>query len=83
MSTESYGLSHEMRDKYYKAGSVPFNFDLINSVNRSCNGLCFKGVIEGALKDLPSYAWPNFVVSFNVSVNDYIIQYIGLILLTP
>lgn len=68
MSTESYGLTIPMRNKYYDAGSVPFNFDLITKLNKDCDGLCFKDIIEGALKDLPSDAWPNFVVRFYIAV---------------
>lgn len=60
---ESYGISNEVRNQYYDHGSIPFNFALIQYLNKSCNALCVKSVIKNSLADLsPSY-WPNFVVS--------------------
>ncbi|XP_076117648.1 salivary alpha-glucosidase-like [Mytilus galloprovincialis] len=62
MSVESTGITQAIRDQYYQAGSVPFNFDLITSLKRTCNGLCFKEIIERGMKDLSEDAWPNFVM---------------------
>ncbi|XP_048773501.1 maltase A3-like [Ostrea edulis] len=59
---ESYGISNEVRNQYYDHGSIPFNFALIQYLNKSCNALCVKSVIKNSLADLsPSY-WPNFVI---------------------
>lgn len=58
---ESYGISHEIRDKYYKSGSIPFNFALIQYLNKSCTALCMRDVIQDSLGGLNSN-WPNFVV---------------------
>lgn len=58
---ESYGISHEIRDKYYESGSIPFNFALIQYLNKSCNALCMRDVIQDSLGGLNSN-WPNFVL---------------------
>lgn len=58
---ESYGISNEIRNKYYEFGSIPFNFALIQNLNKSCNALCMKAVIEDSLSGLGSN-WPNFVL---------------------
>ncbi|XP_062577506.1 alpha-glucosidase-like [Saccostrea cucullata] len=59
---ESYGISHAVRNEYYKSGSIPFNFALIQYLNASCDALCLKSVINESMAGLiPSY-WPNFVI---------------------
>ncbi|KAK3100466.1 hypothetical protein FSP39_020510 [Pinctada imbricata] len=61
---ESYGLTHAIRDDYYRAGSVPFNFDLIMKLNNTCNGHCVRKILEESLAGLgpSSEFWPNFVM---------------------
>lgn len=62
MIAESYGLTSHMRDEYYKAGSVPFNFALISRLNKTCGGECIKDIVHDSVVGLPDNAWPNFVM---------------------
>ncbi|KAJ8298000.1 hypothetical protein KUTeg_024531 [Tegillarca granosa] len=62
MISESYGMTAETIQHYYQAGAVPFNFDLITQLNKSCGGYCIRGIVTGAMNNLPEDAWPSFVI---------------------
>ena len=51
------------RNIYYDHGAVPYNFDLIMDVTSECGGRCIRDVIEKEYLNLPTGAWPTFVVS--------------------
>jgi hypothetical protein len=60
---ESYGISNEMRDSYYEVDTIPFNFALVQKLNRSCGARCIQEIVLSSLDGLKTDWWPNFVVS--------------------
>ncbi|XP_033742787.1 maltase A3-like [Pecten maximus] len=61
MFSEATSVDKEIIRKYYDAGTIPFNFDLVKQVNRTCDGMCFRDVIKEYMETLRSDDWPNFL----------------------
>lgn len=59
---ETVGIPHDARMNYYKAGSVPFFFDLIPAKD-TCGATagCFLEIIRDGM-NLTKGQWPNFVI---------------------
>ncbi|XP_022325867.2 alpha-glucosidase-like [Crassostrea virginica] len=85
---ESYGITNEMRDSYYKVDSMPFNFAFVQKLNRSCKALCIQNIINSSLDGLNEEWWPNFVLgSHDVSriasrMGDSLVNVFNMLLLT-
>ncbi|OWF38499.1 maltase A1-like [Mizuhopecten yessoensis] len=62
MFSETTSVDKDIVKKYYDAGTIPFNFDLVKKVNRTCDGSCMRDVIKEYTKEtLRSDDWPNFL----------------------
>ncbi|XP_053400187.1 maltase A2-like [Mercenaria mercenaria] len=59
---ETVGIPHEARMNYYKAGSVPFFFNLIPAKEKcGATATCFLEIIRDGM-NLTEGQWPNFVI---------------------
>lgn len=59
---EIYAETPEPIMKYYESGSDhPFNFNLL-FLNKTCNALCIKGLIDQFMEHMPEGGWPSQVV---------------------
>lgn len=61
MFSEATIVDKDIIRKYYDAGTIPFNFDLVKQVNTTCDGICLKDVIKDYTTILRSGDWPNFL----------------------
>ncbi|XP_060077654.1 maltase 1-like [Ylistrum balloti] len=61
MFSETTSVDSEIIKKYYDAGTIPFNFDLVKKVNRTCGGICMRDVISEYMTKLGSNDWPTFL----------------------
>ena len=60
---EAYGLSDDDRHNYYRAGSTPFFFDLVDmhKICKTIDATCVRQIIRKGT-NLAEGEWPNFVV---------------------
>lgn len=61
---ETFEIPQEDRQKYYEAGSTPFDFDLVTVMsicNNNVDATCIRKIVKNGV-NLTEGMWPNFVV---------------------
>ena len=65
MVIEIFDESKNVLPYYHSGANFPFNFNL-QQVNKTCDGLCIKGLVDSWISNIPEGKWSNWVVRMSV-----------------
>ena len=65
MVIEIFDESKNVLPYYHSGANFPFNFNL-QQINKTCDGLCIKGLVDSWIANIPEGKWSNWVVSQSV-----------------